>query len=344
MMEMGSRSFRSFMDDDNDDDDDYSKEGSSSKDVAVKMNCDQKPFSPRSKHSATEQRRRSRINERFRILRDLIPDSDQKIDKASFLLKVIEYIQILQEKLLKYEQNYSANSLNSEKLMPWKNNQGPGDASQRRNDLTATRFTLPSEGIIPHAPLTISSSQDVSSIEDLPFPLCRKVFDPAVVPQYPPTVFHKELGQPKQNPRNDVEEPQAVLAQRKCNMESCVDHSISNGEGDLVITEGTISLTCTYNDRLFAAFEKALTDMGVDLSQASLSVQINLARQLVAWSGSIPEEMEGQGTAHHSTSSAQKEDPGFGRGQRLKSDSGWNEPLSPSFFPLSSNDHSLSFQ
>ncbi|KAJ0094630.1 hypothetical protein Patl1_16630 [Pistacia atlantica] len=42
----------------------------------------------RSKHSVTEQRRRSKINERFQILRDLIPHSDQKRDTASFLLEV----------------------------------------------------------------------------------------------------------------------------------------------------------------------------------------------------------------------------------------------------------------
>ncbi|KAE8732981.1 hypothetical protein F3Y22_tig00001644pilonHSYRG00054 [Hibiscus syriacus] len=43
----------------------------------------------RSKHSVTEQRRRSKINERFQILRELIPNTDQKRDKASFLLEVI---------------------------------------------------------------------------------------------------------------------------------------------------------------------------------------------------------------------------------------------------------------
>ncbi|KAG5027900.1 hypothetical protein JHK87_011414 [Glycine soja] len=52
---------------------------------------DQKPNTPRSKHSATEQRRRSKINDRFQMLRELIPHSDQKRDKASFLLEVHSY-------------------------------------------------------------------------------------------------------------------------------------------------------------------------------------------------------------------------------------------------------------
>lgn len=73
----------------------------------------------RSKHSETEQRRRSKINERFQVLRDLIPQNDQKRDKASFLLEVIEYIQFLQEKLQIYEHSYEGWSQEPTKLVPW---------------------------------------------------------------------------------------------------------------------------------------------------------------------------------------------------------------------------------
>ncbi|GJS73642.1 MAK10-like protein [Tanacetum coccineum] len=66
-------------------------------------NKDGKASSHRSKHSETEQRRRSKINERFQHLRDLIPQNDQKTDRASFLLEVIQYIHFLQEKLQAYE-------------------------------------------------------------------------------------------------------------------------------------------------------------------------------------------------------------------------------------------------
>lgn len=62
-----------------------------------------KGMTSRSKHSATEQRRRSKINDRLQMLRQLLPKVDQKRDKASFLMEVIEYIQILQEKVQKYE-------------------------------------------------------------------------------------------------------------------------------------------------------------------------------------------------------------------------------------------------
>ncbi|RRT75075.1 hypothetical protein B296_00031626 [Ensete ventricosum] len=75
-----------------------------SEDLTIKVDgkaascIDQRPNNPRSKHSATEQRRRSKINDRqvnekclFQILRELIPHSDQKRDKASFLMEVIRH-------------------------------------------------------------------------------------------------------------------------------------------------------------------------------------------------------------------------------------------------------------
>ncbi|KAL2479112.1 Transcription factor BIM1 [Forsythia ovata] len=80
---------------------------------------DQKPNTPRSKHSATEQRRRSKINDRFQRLREIIPHSEQKRDKASFLLEVIEYIQFLQEKVHKYESSYNVWNHEPSKFMQW---------------------------------------------------------------------------------------------------------------------------------------------------------------------------------------------------------------------------------
>lgn len=80
---------------------------------------EQKSNSHRSKHSETEQRRRSKINERFQSLRDLIPQNDQKRDKASFLLEVIEYIQFLQGKVNMYEGSFQGWGQEPAKLTPW---------------------------------------------------------------------------------------------------------------------------------------------------------------------------------------------------------------------------------
>ncbi|KAL3620032.1 hypothetical protein CASFOL_034944 [Castilleja foliolosa] len=97
----------------------YSKNGKNS----------DKANATRSKHSVTEQRRRSKINERFQILRELIPHSDQKRDTASFMNEVIQYVQYLQEKVQKYEGSYQPWSSEPTKLMPW----GNGDKRSVKN-------------------------------------------------------------------------------------------------------------------------------------------------------------------------------------------------------------------
>ncbi|TYH56097.1 hypothetical protein ES332_D09G284500v1 [Gossypium tomentosum] len=95
--------------------------------VDGKSAANQKANTSRSKHSATEQRRRSKINDRFQRLRGIIPNSDQKRDKASFLLEVIEYIQFLQEKVHKHERAYQGWNHEPSKLMPWRNNETPAE-------------------------------------------------------------------------------------------------------------------------------------------------------------------------------------------------------------------------
>lgn len=124
------KSIKAISEDDEDEEDEYvdrsresRKECSSQKgDPPPKADArsnDQKANTPRSKHSATEQRRRSKINDRFQMLRDLVPHSDQKRDKASFLLEVIEYIQVLQEKVRKYETTEQSWNQERMKTMVW---------------------------------------------------------------------------------------------------------------------------------------------------------------------------------------------------------------------------------
>lgn len=124
------KSIKAISEDDDDEEDEYvdrsresRKECSSQKGdpppKADGRSSDQKANTPRSKHSATEQRRRSKINDRFQMLRDLVPHSDQKRDKASFLLEVIEYIQVLQDKVRKYETTEQSWNQERMKTMVW---------------------------------------------------------------------------------------------------------------------------------------------------------------------------------------------------------------------------------
>ena len=89
--------------------------------VDGKSALDQKANTSRSKHSATKQRRKSKINGRFQMLRELTPHCDQTRDKTSFLLEVIEYIQFSQEKVHKYGGTYQGWSHEPSKLMPRRN-------------------------------------------------------------------------------------------------------------------------------------------------------------------------------------------------------------------------------
>ncbi|OEL28476.1 Transcription factor BIM2, partial [Dichanthelium oligosanthes] len=110
---------------------------------------DQLPNTPRSKHSATEQRRRSKINDRFQILREILPQNDQKRDKASFLLEVIEYIRFLQEKVQKYEVSHPEWNQENAKIMPWSNIyfRSSWKNSQNKDEINGDTVSDPSQVI-----------------------------------------------------------------------------------------------------------------------------------------------------------------------------------------------------
>ncbi|KAG0609667.1 hypothetical protein M758_7G005000 [Ceratodon purpureus] len=150
MIEGPKRRARPPSEEDEDDDDDLSErpKGNRKDPVSYKgdathrvdaKNGDMRGGTPRSKHSATEQRRRSKINDRFQRLRDLVPHSDQKRDKASFLLEVIEYIQVLQEKVRKYETAEQGRHQDRIKSMVWdlckRGAGGSGDETSQINAL-----------------------------------------------------------------------------------------------------------------------------------------------------------------------------------------------------------------
>ncbi|XP_010546222.1 PREDICTED: transcription factor BIM1 isoform X2 [Tarenaya hassleriana] len=218
-------------------------------DLRVKADGDRKPNTPRSKHSATEQRRRSKINDRFQMLRQLIPNSDQKRDKASFLLEVVEYIQFLQEKVNKHEGSYYR-GWNPEpgKLMNWRN-------SQR----------LPPEGSVAFAPKLEEKNNIPMPQTVIPNAKGGNAMDPQCRAGKP---FPVLTGSPiSQFPTRNVSE------HRRDQTQPC-DGVPSEGEG--VIESGSISIASVYSQGLMKKLTQALESSGVDLTQASISVQIEL--------------------------------------------------------------------
>ncbi|XP_073010819.1 transcription factor BIM2-like isoform X2 [Typha latifolia] len=242
---------------------------------------DQRPNTPRSKHSATEQRRRSKINDRFQILRELIPNSDQKRDKASFLLEVIEYIQFLQEKMHKYESTCPGWDQDNPKLMPWvkvyfrsfwknaqnntqPNGDGLSDPSQlMKNGSTPSDYLFSGryeDNSVPMPPAVVSDAEipaEAGMVNDI---------------SYRATETSQDFA------NNNMTQAQDQWLRPSGVVDSAVSSETSEQE-ELIIDESTINLSNAYSQGLLSTLTEALQNSGLDPSQASISVQINLGRR-----------------------------------------------------------------
>ncbi|KAD4385398.1 hypothetical protein E3N88_25566 [Mikania micrantha] len=225
--------------------------------LSVKVNTanpGQKSNSPRSKHSATEQRRRSKINDSVILvqilkLRGIIPHGEQKRDKASFLLEVIEYIQFLQDKVHKYEDS--------------------------------------SHGWTSKPPNTIPLNNRSSNIffEEPLLPMTQSLIDSNMINSIGAT---KETGQHTQ-PTNEPflfpdtaaagQHGQPQLSHSRSCKGNCTITSDRLKDEELVIESGTISISTTYSQGLSSAITEALKSSGLDLSHANISVQIDLRKR-----------------------------------------------------------------
>ncbi|XP_020264396.1 transcription factor BIM2-like isoform X1 [Asparagus officinalis] len=316
-MESGSRSSRGFDEDDEDDEVFGKREGTSRKvELTVKVDGkggnDQKATTPRSKHSATEQRRRCKINDRFQILRELIPHSDQKRDKASFLLEVIEYIRFLQERVQKYESTGWTEE--NVKLVPWvkvyfrsfwKNarntSQVPGDgaadpAQVMKNGGHASGFMYsaddnriqPVPGMLSTAqnPLESDMSADVpnKTVEN-PVGFATKASSSPIPSQRNYASAERGAGaaQPQQRLISDIDNLASQSQSQWLRPSAPADYSVSsdnlNEQEELTIDDGTINVSTSYSQNILNTLNRALESSGIDLSQASISVQINLGKR-----------------------------------------------------------------
>ncbi|KAL9438374.1 hypothetical protein AB3S75_024116 [Citrus x aurantiifolia] len=353
-MEMIKSAKGSTHDDDLDDEDEFilKRENSTTTthkgDLRVKVegkSNDQKPNTPRSKHSATEQRRRSKINDRFQMLRELIPHSDQKRDKASFLLEVIEYIQFLQEKVHKYEGPYVGWNPERAKLAPWKNNHKHAesyvDQSQGINNGSATalvfaaKFNEKNVSISPAIPgsaqkpvesdMTSASTfktmdpQPGITNKAMPFPMslqpnCYKpVRNGGAAPSLRPRLAS--------DAENTTSQPQTL----ECHTRSCTgDMPISNNkklkEQELTVEGGRINISTAYSQGLLKTLTQALQSSGVDLSQASVSVQIDLGKRATQAPITLVSNLKGNEVpaSNQGTTGSRDRNGGEGSNQALK--------------------------
>lgn len=262
-----------FEDDDDDEEEFGKREGSSQKELTLKVDGknEQKANTPRSKHSATEQRRRSKINDRFQMLIGLLPNSDQKRDKASFLLEVIEYIQFLQEKVHKYESISSGWSDENTRLMLLNNQHGSSDPMSDPQVLKngASSGLLVSDN-------SISAMENTSAFANKAAPPAS--LQPNLLPSVGRGIF---LGQPQQRfiPEADNMVSQSEWLRSSLPVDCTVCNYVFNEPEELTIDEGTISVSNAYSQGLLNTLSQSLQNSGIDLSQANISVHINLGRR-----------------------------------------------------------------
>ncbi|KAJ8536342.1 hypothetical protein K7X08_034743 [Anisodus acutangulus] len=278
-------------DDDDDDDEDFviKKEPQSHPrgNLSVKVDGqgnDQKPNTPRSKHSATEQRRRSKINDRFQMLRGIIPNSDQKRDKASFLLEVIEYIHFLQEKVHKHEESYQGWDNEPLKLPLSKchrTTQGVGNLPQGTINASGAALTYAGINVQKLEPnISTTSLKEIGqqpgltnkattvSMHPNTFSFCGTSSTPAI--------YSSKL-------IADTDKLESKFhSQFSLSRSHTTDYAIPNGNPkrqELSVQSGTISISNAYSQGLLNTLTQALQNSGVDLSQANVSVQIDLGKR-----------------------------------------------------------------
>ncbi|XWS36865.1 hypothetical protein CRYUN_Cryun20dG0122000 [Craigia yunnanensis] len=300
------------------DEDDYEDKGETVK--VEGKGTEQKTNTNRSKHSETEQRRRSKIKEWNRInevfermdlkvaiqqvrsgfgslwfqtLRDLIPQNDQKRDKASFLLEVVEYIQFLQEKLRMYEGSYQGWSKEPTKLIPWRNHHGLAESfidhfpvmkngSSCENDifipsmLANTQNSIESDlgnaavfKELDHPPGSATSMVNMQTQSN--------TFATHGRGSIPTHSFHGSAS----DSENMVYQPQFQSWQsRECLTETAVLNNSANEWDDLTIRGESEGLSSAYSQGVLNSLTRVLQSSGVDMSQASISVQIDVGKRV----------------------------------------------------------------
>ncbi|KAM2858888.1 hypothetical protein COP2_024373 [Malus domestica] len=240
----------------------------------------------RSKHSETEQRRRSKINERFQMLRDIIPQNDQKRDKASLLLEVIEYIQFLQEKVNLYEGSYQGWSPEPTKLVPWKSHNRSGenfaDQSQVMNDGSGH------ENNVVVSPAMIPNSQN--SVEsNLGSAVAYKALDhiAGLATQSVPNVQQQSIfdsvgsGVPTQPLQESITDAQNMACRPQFpSWAGITSSTVSDGKLNKHDEHsGSGSISSAYSQGVLNNLTQALQSAGLDLSLASISVQMDVVNR-----------------------------------------------------------------
>ncbi|ESQ47141.1 hypothetical protein EUTSA_v10027863mg [Eutrema salsugineum] len=241
----------------------YSNLPSHQNDSSTGMMTRRNRSSLRSKHSETEQRRRSKINERFQSLMDIIPQNDQKRDKASFLLEVIEYIQFLQEKVQMYEGSHQMWYQAPTKLIPWRNNHDPVGEVSDHPDIVKC---FPSNDKVAASSGLLSDMQNPVDLYVDDSAATTKILEHShvsAVSSYEPTET------PLQFVQHDFWQPRPSCGSNDRNKKELLNSDEK--------TSASLSNVCS--QRVLHNLTEALKSSGVNMSETLISVKLNLRKR-----------------------------------------------------------------
>ncbi|BBH00175.1 BES1-interacting Myc-like protein 2 [Prunus dulcis] len=201
------------------------------------------------------------------MLRDLIPKNDQKRDKASFLLEVIEYIQFLQEK--KNHNRPGENFVDQSQVM----NNGSG----HENNAVVSPAMLPNTQNSVESDL--GSGVVYKALDHIPGLATRSVpnvqqqniFDPIGSVGLPTQPLQESIS----DAENMTSNPPYQLWQGITSTTASDDKLKKQDENS-----GSGSISSAYSQGVLNNLTQALQSSGVDLSQASISVQINVGSRV----------------------------------------------------------------
>nr|CAB3450949.1 unnamed protein product [Digitaria exilis] len=203
-----------------------------------------------------DQDKREASSLRLEILRELLPHGDQKRDKASFLLEVIEYIRFLQEKVQKYESAHPQKINHEDSSMPWNISQVQGGGlSPPTQDMNKEQYCSKKSTVAPTDLLSTQSAGE-TSIDDISSQKATST----------PQIWADDSTPSKQPPWLSMSTSDSG------------NRPLSKNDKQ-TLPEDTSSLSNAYSQGLLNTLTQALKRSGVDPSQASISVEINMDKR-----------------------------------------------------------------
>ncbi|KAH1201522.1 Transcription factor BIM1 [Glycine max] len=254
-------------------------------------------FSSRSSSQTTGQKNQSFI-EMMKSARDSNAQDEVLESEETFFLKKEPSSNTQREKVHKYEGSFQGWSNEPEKLMPWRNNDKPAETFQPRgtDNGSSPSPTLLFASKVDEKNITISqtipgSTQNVESgLSSATTPktmdhhagMMNKAF-PIPIPSqlnfFTPTQIGGPGGVVSQLTHRSASDAEKTKYQPSVECQTMTATNEKLKEKELTIEGGAISISSVYSKGLLHTLTHALQSSGVDLSQASISVQIELGKQ-----------------------------------------------------------------